>query len=124
MEHRLDPGRGDLEHRALAARAPPRSCAVEISVDALNQCGLWHASVGSAREGIEHRLESARCDLEHRALAARASANRSAVEIAIGRLNQRGLRLAAIRSAREGIEDRLDPGRRDLEYGSFVARAP
>src|SRR5882762_4041360 len=120
MQHRLHASRCDFEHRAFGARAPTGCCSVEIPVDALNQSGLRDASIGASSEGIQYRLESARCDLKDSALAARASANCSAVEISIGSLNQGGLRLTSIGTAREGIEDSLHPSRRDLEYGAFV----
>src|ERR1700692_907971 len=89
MENRHHSSRRDLEYRAAEVRAAARSCAIEVPVTALNQCGEWTNSVG-AYERVEHRLDSTWRDLKHGTLADWAAASGCAIEISIAALNQSG----------------------------------
>jgi len=116
----------ECEDRTQVTRASVSGRTIKYSVDALNQCArVVHG--GTAREVIEHRLDSRWGDLEQGAVVAYASTRRP-IEIPVAALNQRGAWTTAVTDsdepARKRIEHRLDPGRCDLEHSALGARAP
>src|SRR6266850_3579580 len=88
-------GDSEFEDCALVTRTADSGRTIEYSVGALDQCTRV-TPVGTARKGIEHRLDSSHCDLEQGALAAYASANRRPVENAVGGLDQRNVRITPV----------------------------
>ena len=116
----------ECEDRTQITRASVNGRTIKYSVDALNQ-GARVVHGGTAREVIEHRLDSGWGDLEQGAVVAYASARRP-IEIPVAALNQRCAWITAVcnsdETARKRIEHRLHPGRGDLEHGALAARAP
>src|SRR6516225_2324317 len=94
------PGR-QLEHRAVSVRTSKKGCAVEVAISAQRQTGHRVRAIRASAEGIwigkcatwTHAEESS--DARHAAL------NSSAMEIAVGSLEQARVRICADVAAKE-----------------------
>src|ERR1700691_483495 len=87
-------GGGDSEDRAIVMC--PFGCPVKISVVALDQRGVWKATVCAAAEAIQYRKDAAEADREYFGIIVGAPLPRCSVKQPVACLNQSGGRKSGV----------------------------
>src|SRR5580693_5140587 len=114
----------DLEERAVAAAAACTGRSIKIAVAAQDQIRRGICAVAGAREGVQNGLGPARGELEDQAESAGAALQGTSIEIAVATLDHTGFGIGAVAAAAgKGVQNRLDPARRELEDRAVAARA-
>src|SRR3569832_1227047 len=123
VDGRLRAGRRHFEDDPDTARSGA-SGAIEVAIIIAGQSARRIAAIGTAFEGVQHRVPATRCKFKYRAEAAWTTEVCRSVQVALRIRDQAALWGITVAGIAEAVEHGLFPALRNSEYDAAIIIAP